>query len=417
MNNLEQKLKALEALHPKKIDLTLGRIERLLAALGNPQRRLPPIIHVAGTNGKGSTVAFLRAMFEAAGMRVHAYTSPHLIAFNERIRLAGVLVDDETLLKVFDEVEAANAGEPITFFEITTAAAFVLFARVPADVLLLEVGLGGRLDATNVITPAACVITRISRDHTEFLGSTIEQIAAEKGGIMKPHVPCVVGYQTQQSVRDVLRAHAADVGCQLIEYGKDFWAEEHANSFDYSYQNETQTYPLPALLGAHQILNASAAITAAKLFCDLSDDHIRAGLRNVEWPGRLQRITAGWLAEKLPPGSELWVDGAHNDSGAEALAEQCRRWKAQNAGRPIHLVFAMQRHKDAAAFWAGLAPHISSLTVLPVPGHDSWRVEALSEIFRTTPQIPQAAEWETLTLQPGINLMAGSLYLASKVEL
>jgi len=392
MNDLEQQLQSFITMPPSAIDLGLERIERLLAALGNPNLCLPPVIHVAGTNGKGSTVAFMRAMLEAAGLRVHVFTSPHLIRFNERIRLAGELADDETLIQTFADIAAVNDGAPITYFEMTTVAAFVLFAHVPADVVLLEVGLGGRLDATNVITPAVSVITRISYDHTHLLGDTLEKIATEKAGIMKPGVPCVMAYQADETVKSTLRARAAEVGCDLIEYGKDFGTEECSDGFIYFPpppnllpQGEGELlyaslnvsdgggYSAPALLGAHQILNAANAITAIKIFSSLPispfhhllDLHIRTGLRTVEWPGRLQRITMGPIAAMLPEGAELWYDGAHNDSGAEALAEQCRRWKA--AGCEIYLILGMLRNKDPTVFIRPFATiGIATLCCVPI---------------------------------------------------
>lgn len=417
MSLLDEKLKKLEELHPKRIDLTLDRVLRLLEKLGNPHLRLPPIIHVAGTNGKGSTVAFMRAMAEAAGLRVHAYTSPHLIRFNERIRLKGELVSDQELLNVFDEIETVNAGEPITFFEITTVAAFVLFARMPADLLLLEVGLGGRLDATNVITPKVCVITRISIDHTEFLGDTLEKIATEKAGIMKPRVPCVIGYQKSDAVLSVLRARARELNAPLHEYGTDYSAAELPDGFQYC----DKIYPLPALLGAHQIQNAAAAITALKLFLpQLADDHIATGLKTVDWPGRLQRITSGKLVEMLPEGAELWYDGAHNDSGAEALAEQCRRW--QSEGAEIHLILGMLKTKNPAVF-AHMLQIATSATIIPVTGSDiSWNKEELATQCQkfTSIKINAAKDAATAIAQiqnpisadGGRFLICGSLYLA-----
>lgn len=435
---LAEKLKALEALHPKKIDLTLDRVLGLLEKLGNPHRRLPPVIHVAGTNGKGSTIAFMRAMLEAAGQHVHVYTSPHLIKFNERIRLAGALVDDATLIHVFDEIETLNAGAPITFFEITTVAAFMLFARVPADVLLLEVGLGGRLDATNVITPAVSVITRISMDHMEFLGDTLEKIAAEKAGIMKPGVPCVMGYQADENVKAVFRARAAEVGSELIEYGKDFTTQELPDGFIYRADDQTGRrvdeikYPLPALLGAHQILNAAAAITALHIFSNLmphtpylTPECIAHAMHTVEWPGRLQRITSGPVYEEMlrtlgdrAAQVELWYDGAHNDSGAEALAEQCRRWKAE--GAEIHLVLGMLKRKDASIFGKTLAESVASFICMPaLSGEFSTAAELIDVLGKP---VAAPTDWAGIfgSCVPGtprrrIMLVCGSLYIAPNV--
>jgi len=414
VSQIDERLKKLEQLHPRRIDLTLDRVWGLLEKLGNPHLQLPPVIHVAGTNGKGSTVAFMRAMAEAAGLRVHAYTSPHLIRFNERIRLAGELVTDAALISVFDEIEKVNGGAPITFFEITTVAAFVLFSRSPADVLLLEVGLGGRLDATNVVTPAVSVITRISIDHTEFLGDSLAQIAGEKAGIMKPHVPCVMGYQADETVRNVIRTRAMELHAPLHEYGKDFAATELPDGFLYS----GIKYPMPGLVGAHQILNAANAITAVKLFMpEISEAAIAAGLESVEWPGRLQRITTGPIAAMLPEGIELWYDGAHNDSGAEALAEQCRRWRAE--GSEIHLVVGMLKTKDPAVFKDVFAM-ASSITTIPIAGSDmSWdaaelaaRCQAFTVLkINLAHDLAAAAKYIT-GARDGRFLVCGSLYLA-----
>ena len=386
MDDIEDKLRSFVTVPNQGITLGLDRIERLLATLGNPQLRLPPIIHVAGTNGKGSTVAFMRAMCEAAGLRVHVFTSPHLVHFNERIRLAGVLVDDAMLLKTFEEIAAVNQDAPITYFEMITVAAFVLFAHVPADVVLLEVGLGGRLDATNVVTPAVSVITRISMDHMNFLGNTLQQIAGEKAGIMKLGVPCVVGYQADESVHAVFRARAVELGCPLHEYGRDFVTEELADGFLYQIGECTEKYPLPALLGAHQILNAANAITAVKLFAKVGDDPIRTGLRTVAWPGRLQQITTGPIAAMLPEGTALWYDGAHNDSGAEALTEQCRRWCA--AGVEIHLIVGMLRTKDPAVFAPVLAT-AKSITAVTIPSEENaWCCNELAVVLGKSSDLP-----------------------------
>ena len=422
--NLAAKLKHLETLHREKIDLSLDRF-RLLKKMGDPQLRLPPVIHVAGTNGKGSTIAFMRAMLEAAGLLVHAYTSPHLLRFNERIRLAGKLVDDETLLGVLDEIETANDG-PMTFFESTTAAALTLFSRVSADVVLLEVGMGGRLDSTNVVTPAVSVITRISYDHTQFLGDTIEQIASEKAGIMKSGVPCVVAYQADIAAKEVFRMRAAELLAPLSEYGQDFSIEELSDGFMYQTQNKNIKFPLPALFGAHQILNAATAITAAKIFLkNMTNENIRIGLQQVEWPGRLQRITGGPIAALLPASFELWYDGAHNDSGAEALAEQCRRWQGQ--GYDIHLMLGMLITKNAAVFQAVMA-ECKTVSTIPVPGDmpshppadleaqlaplTPLRVHAAASIEKAIHHIIPAIKPQ----KPQLILVCGSLHLAQIFE-
>jgi len=430
MPDIEAALQKFVTIPNQSIELGLGRIERLLEQLGNPQNQLPPIIHVAGTNGKGSTIAFMRAMLEAAGLRVHVFTSPHLVHFNERIRLAGRLVSDAELLTTFEEVAKVNNGAPISYFEMKTVTAFILFARVPADVVLLEVGLGGRLDATNVVMPAVSVITRISYDHVNLLGDTLEKIAVEKAGIMKPGAPCIMAYQADDAVKQTLRVRAAEVGCELIEYGEDFTTQELPDSFVYRVDQQTsrpvdQKFPSPALLGAHQILNAATAITALRTFSSLiphpfslSEENIRAGLRNVEWPGRLQRITTGPLAAMLPPGAELWYDGAHNDSGAEALAEQCRRWRA--AGYEIHLVLGMLRTKDPKVFNSILDLANTIATIPIAKEHSGFQAAELAQELRKTssktikPFSLLKDKIKQLGSGKNLILLTGSLYLAPK---
>ncbi|MDE2362954.1 MAG: bifunctional folylpolyglutamate synthase/dihydrofolate synthase, partial [Hyphomicrobiales bacterium] len=295
---LDAVLDRLLGLHPRKIDLSLGRIERLLAALGDPHKKLPRTIHVAGTNGKGSTVAFLRAILEAAGQRVHVYTSPHLVRFNERIRLAGKLVDDATLIAAFEACERVNAGEPITYFEITTAAAFRLFAETPADWLLLEVGLGGLYDATNVIDrPQASIVTPVSMDHAEFLGDTVEKIAAEKAGIFKPGVQGVIGFQSDGPQR-VLEAAARRMRAPVLVADRDFFVREENGRLVYDDARGLLDLPLPRLAGRHQHENAATAIAALRAIApQLPAQAFEQGLRTVEWPARLQRISRGKIVE------------------------------------------------------------------------------------------------------------------------
>ncbi|MGQ0567514.1 MAG: bifunctional folylpolyglutamate synthase/dihydrofolate synthase [Gemmobacter sp.] len=347
-------------LHPKVIDLTLDRMHRLLARLGHPERSLPPVIHVAGTNGKGSTQAMIRAGLEAGGGRVHAYTSPHLARFHERIRLAGDLIAEDHLTALLDECAAANGADPITFFEITTAAAFLAFARVPADWLLLEVGLGGRLDATNVVDrPRLCVITPVSLDHQQYLGETVAEIAGEKAGILKRGVPCVVGPQTDAGLA-VIEGRAARLGVDLMVRGQQWhcWPERGRMVF----QDEAGLLdlPLPNLPGPHQIDNAGAALMALR---HLGTGDPEAAVTRAFWPARMQRLRRGPLVEAAP-GVELWLDGGHNPAGGQALA-------ATLAAMPPRRTFAicgMLNTKDIAGYLRALAPHLAGLAAVSIPG-------------------------------------------------
>jgi dihydrofolate synthase/folylpolyglutamate synthase len=325
-------LARLLTLHPKLIDLTLGRMERLLAALDHPERRLPPVIHIAGTNGKGSTLACLRAGLEAERARVHAYTSPHLVRFHERIRLAGALVSEAELAALLADCEAANGGAAITFFEITTAAAFLGFARHPADWLLLEVGLGGRLDATNVVDrPALCVITPVSYDHQQYLGETLGEIAGEKAGILKPGVPCVVAPQEPEGLA-VIEARAEAVGAPLLIHGRDWMVWTERDRLVVQDGTGLADLPLPRLPGAHQVINAGAAVAGLRAL-GRSEAAQEAAPARAEWPARLQRLTRGPLAEAAP-GVELWLDGGHNAAAGEGLAAALAAMPA----RPTHLI-------------------------------------------------------------------------------
>jgi dihydrofolate synthase / folylpolyglutamate synthase len=359
-------LERLGRLHPKLIDLSLGRVERLLAALDNPQDRLPPAVHVAGTNGKGSTIATLRACLEAGGYRVHAYTSPHLVRFHERIRLCGRLIEEEALIGLLEECERANGEAPITFFEITTAAAFLAFVRTPADIVLIETGLGGRLDATNVIRrPAVTAITPISLDHQAFLGDRLGQIAGEKAGIIKPGVPAVIGPQPKEA-EAVIASRAGELGAPLLCWGRDWRCETIDSSMRFSGARWRLALPLPSLAGAHQIANAGAAIACLEQLPDFSvaPEAIARGLRNIEWPARLQRLTRGPLVEAAPPGWELWLDGGHNPGAGAVLADTIAGWR----DRPLYLVVGMMNTKDAAGFIAPLAQHARALWAVTIPG-------------------------------------------------
>lgn len=367
-------LDRLLALHPKRIDLVLDRIERLLAAIGHPEDKLPPVIHVAGTNGKGSTCAFARAMLEAQGLRVHVYTSPHLVHFHERIRIAGSLISEEELSDVLQECEVANAGAPITFFEITTAAALLAFSRHPADAAILEVGLGGRLDATNVIRrPTMTAIAPVGLDHQEFLGSELAGIAAEKAGIVKPGVPLVVGPQ-QGIARDVIERTADSLSAPVYVYGQDFFVHAERGRMVYEDESGLLDLPLPRLPGAHQIENAGLAIAALRHARRnwAKETGIELGLRRVEWPARLQRLTCGPLVALAPDGAEVWLDGGHNPHAAHAVAQAMADLE-ERTDKPLYLICGMLKTKDAEGFFApfrGLARHA---TTLSIPGDSASR--------------------------------------------
>ena len=416
----EQVLSRLGRLHPKKIDLSLGRIERLLAALGNPHERLPPVIHVAGTNGKGSTVATARACLEAAGYRVHVYTSPHLVRFNERIRLAGTLIDDAALAGILEECERANAGNEITFFEITNAAAFLAFSRAPADFLVLEVGLGGRLDATNVIDhPAVAAITPVSLDHQAFLGPTVAAIAGEKAGILKPGAPGVIGPQ-EAAAEAVIEARAAAIGAPLFRWRREWRCDAAADGMRYEGERWKLHLPLPLLPGIHQIANAGIAIACLERLSGavLRETAIAEGLRHVDWPARLQRLTRGPLVEMMP-GWELWLDGGHNPAAGEALAAMAAGWR----DRPLYLVTGMLNTKDAAGFFTPLAPFAQGLRAVTIPGEaNPLPASAIAEAARSVGIVAaEAASVEAAlrdiaaTEKNGRVLICGSLHFAGVV--
>ncbi len=413
------------ALHPRKIDLSLGRTQGLLDALGNPERRLPPTIHVAGTNGKGSTTAFMRAMLEASGKRVHVYTSPHLVRFHERIRLAGKLVDEAQLVGAFEACERANAGAPITVFEITTVAAFHLFAQVEADVLLLEVGLGGRFDSTNVITqPAACVITPVSIDHVEFLGDTLAKIAFEKAGILKKGAPAIVSWQELEA-QDVIERQAFRAGAPITLAGRDYNCWEERGRLVYEDARGLLDLPAPRLPGRHQFENAATAIAALRaVWPDFATQAFEDGLRNVQWPARLQQLTRGALAKRAPAGAELWLDGGHNAAGGRALADAVGDFEDRSA-RPLVLICGTLTTKDTAGFLRPFAGLAREAIAVPIPGeHQARSAQEVAETARaqglpasTAPSVGAALDalcarpWP---VAPRI-LIAGSLYLAGEV--
>ena len=414
-------LARLMQLHPKKIDLSLGRIERLLARLGSPHQRLPPVIHVAGTNGKGSTVATMRACLEAAGCRVHVYISPHLVRFHERIRLAGRLIDEEALLVVLEECERANGGAPITFFEITTAAAFLAFSRAPADFVLLEVGLGGRLDATNVVArPVVTAITPVSLDHQAFLGDTITAIAGEKAGILKAGVPAVIGPQVAEGAA-VIAARAEAIGAPLYRWAEEWTCREGAGGLHYAGGRWQLDLPLPSLPGAHQIDNAGMAIACLEQLADvrLPARAIAEGLRHIEWPARLQRLGRGPLVRMLPAGWELWLDGGHNPGAGAVLADAAAGWQ----DRPLYLVVGMLNTKDAAGFFRPIAPYVRRAYAVTIPGeenpHPACAVTAAArsvKLAATTSSSLDAALQEIAARDgPGRVLICGSLHLAGIV--
>ena len=410
-------LRRLLALHPKVIDLSLDRLRRLLDALGNPERRLPPVIHVAGTNGKGSLVAYLRAMHEAAGKTVHVYTSPHLVRFHERIRVAGKLIAEDALSDLLSRCEALNEGRNITFFEATTAAAFLAFAETPADVLLLEVGLGGRLDATNVIErPILTAITPVSLDHQQFLGDTVDLIAAEKAGIIKPGIPCVVGPQGAAAA-GVIAAEAAKLGAPLVRNGHEWTVTPSADGFRWDGPGGAMDLPRPALPGRHQIENAGSAVACARTLGTLDDAAIAAGIIGVEWPARLQRLTRGPLVERLSPGAELWLDGGHNPAAGEILAEHFR----QAQDRPLHLIAGMLNTKDATGFFRPLKGIATDVQTVAIPEEtNSLPADMLAGFARDAgleATVAPSVEAAMAALPPGPSrvLICGSLYLAGTV--
>ena len=406
----------LHGLHPRLIDLSLDRLLALLEKLGNPERRLPPIVHVGGTNGKGSTCAFLRAMGEAAGMRVHVYTSPHLIRFNERIRVSGAIVSDADLFAAMEEIERVNDAAQITVFEVITAVAFHLFAAAPAELCVLEVGLGGRGDATNVIPPpAACAITSISLDHRELLGPTLDVIALEKAGIMKPGVPLATGAQPDE-VTAVLEAEAERIGTPLLRRGRDWSIAAGATGLRFTDRAGAIDLPFPSLPGPHQFDNAGIAVAALRAAgLGVPEHAIARGIAAAEWPARLQRLT-GHLTERLPPDWELWLDGGHNPGGGLALAEHLASWRDQ----PIHLVVGMKQAKDSAEFLRPLIPLAASLWAVAEPEqHNALPIEAIvaasGGIARPGPLVTDALQRIPRGDGPARVLICGSLYLAGEV--
>lgn len=416
-------LARLQALHPKLIDLSLDRMRRLCAALGDPQDRLPPVIHVAGTNGKGSTVAYLRAMAEAAGLRVHVFTSPHLVRFAERIRLAGTLITDEHLAQVLERVEAANAGLPITFFEITTAAAFQAFSEVPADLCLVEVGLGGVLDATNLVTPAVSVIAPVDIDHSEFLGDTLAAIAGEKAGIIKPGRPVVSARQAEDAEAVIDRA--ADLAqAPLTTMGRDFDAWNERGRLLVQLQDRLLDLPTPSLPGEHQFANAGLAVAAILTLADPRIDEvaIARGVAGATWPARFQRLTAGPLAERArTAGADLWLDGGHNPHAGQAVARALGDLAARD-GRPVALVSGLLANKDAVGFFTPFAPLGARLYTVTFEGHAAASAAQTAAAGERAGLRAQACDGVAAALDKALSqeptphvLICGSLYLAGEV--
>lgn len=422
-------IERLGALHPKKIDLSLGRLEKLLGRLGNPEKRLPPTIHVAGTNGKGSTVAFLRAVLEAAGKGVHVYTSPSLVRFHERIRLAekgrSRIVDDERLFAALSAAEKANGGDEITFFEITTAAALLLFAQEPADILLLETGLGGRLDATNVVEkPLASVITPISIDHTEHLGPTLEAIAGEKAGILKRGAPAIIARQEPGPLK-VLERTAAKLGVRAFISGEEWNAHEERGRLVYSDEGGLLDLPRPRLIGRHQIENAGTAIATLRVLGGLQVPAaaFEQGISRADWPARMQRLGTGSLIGLLPAGAELWLDGGHNVAGAMAVTASLAELE-ERVPRPLVLVAGMLATKDSEGFLACFKGLARELFAVPVPGETSRKPEEIAAAAEAaglrgtaTAGVEDALKKiAALPLEaPPRVLITGSLYLAGEV--
>ena len=410
-------LERMMTLHPKVIDLVLDRCERLLAALDHPEHKLPPVIHIAGTNGKGSTQAMMRAGLEGVGKSVHAYTSPHLARFHERIRVAGELISEEYLTEVLDECYTANGGESITYFEITTCAAMLAFARTPADYTLLEVGLGGRVDATNVIdTPALTIITPVSIDHQQFLGDTLPDIAGEKAGIIKRGVPCIVGPQ-EDAALDVIEAKAARLGAPVFAYGQHWHVSTERGRLIYQDETGLLDLPMPALLGAHQVQNAGAAIAGLRTV-GFGEDACAAAMADATWPARMQRLKSGNLVDNVPS-LELWLDGGHNASAALAISDLLDTLPK----RETHLICGMLNTKDVSGYMKPLAQHVHALQTVSIPGetntlpsdvtakaardagmtaHEADSIDsALKAIFKASPNARV--------------LICGSLYLAGHV--
>ncbi|MER9130619.1 folylpolyglutamate synthase/dihydrofolate synthase family protein [Mesorhizobium sp. M0768] len=426
----DREIESLIALHPKGFDLSLDRISRLLERLGNPQDQLPPVIHIAGTNGKGSCAAFSRALLEAAGYRVHVHTSPHLVNWHERYRLAadggGRLVDDKVFAEAIARVAKANQGQKITVFEILTAVTFLLFSEHPADAVILEVGLGGRFDATNVIAePAVSVIMPVSLDHEAYLGDRVELIAAEKAGIIKRGCPVVIGAQESETAQQVLIETAERLDCPAFVYGQDFLAYEENGRMVYQDEDGLMDLPPPRLPGRHQFANAAAAIAAVKAAgFEISHRAAEKAMANVAWPGRMQKLPQGRLSELAPKGADIWLDGGHNPGAGVVVAEALAEQEEKNP-RPLFLISGMINTKDQSGYFRafkGLVRHVYtvpvSLSDAGVP-NDELATRAIEAGLSAEPVSSVANALmllrDTWDGPPPRILIGGSLYLAGAV--
>jgi len=419
-------LQRLMMLHPKIIDLSLGRVVELLKKLGDPQNHLPPVVHVAGTNAKGSVIAYMRAALEAEGYGVHVHISPHLVRFNERIRLRGDLITETALSELLEGCEKVNEDKPITFFEITTCAALVAFASEPADVVLLETGLGGRLDATNVIRqPAVTVLTPISLDHQQYLGDTLSQISREKAGILKPGTPCVVATQPNEAMQSII-ATAHDLGVALYRQEEDWSVHQNGDQLVYENPRGRTILPLPNLVGPHQLNNAGIALAALDRLaaCKTSPEARRSGLLGAEWPGRMQHLVKGPLLNKLPDDWEIWVDGGHNEAAAKAIADQAQVWGNENDSMPLYAIFGMLNSKNPESFLRPLKVHVANIRCLAIPSEENaYKSDDLlivaqnigiSAIKSNTVE-EAVVDLVACSQKPARILICGSLYLVGKV--
>ena len=421
---IDRILERLLKLHPKLIDLSLSRLKKLLDRLGNPEENLPPVIHVAGTNGKGSTVATLAAIYRSAGYRVHIYTSPHLVSFTERIVVSGSEISKAYLEEVLIECENANGGDNITFFEITTAAAMLAFSRNPADLLLLEVGLGGRFDATNIIeSPMLSVITSVSMDHQDFLGKTIDKIAFEKAGILKPSVSAIIGPQTNEAL-NVIKRRALELRSSAYVFGEDWNISPVDKQLIFEMGSESRIIPRPNLLGDHQIQNAGCALASVKLLNSqfpVSPQEIDIGLVNINWPARLQKLKEGALIENLSEDVEIWIDGGHNQGAAKAIASTLRDWRDESPEISIHMIFGALNSRSPQNFLQYFTNVIDTIRTVNIPRE----ANALSASEIETAAIECGLEaYPAKGISPAITdiifnssgkcriLICGSLYLA-----
>lgn len=415
--NSDHILERMMALHPKVIDLTLDRMWRLLQKLGNPQNDLPPVIHIAGTNGKGSTQAMIRAGLEAAGKRVHAYTSPHLARFHERIRLAGTLIDEDHLSMILDECYEQNGGETITYFEITTAAAILAMARTPADYTLFEVGLGGRLDATNVIdNPLLSIITPISIDHEQFLGNTLAKIAGEKAGIIKKMCPVIVAPQPDEAL-DVIEQTANRNHAPLIAYAQHWQIDTERDGLIFHDDNGVVQLPRPNLPGAHQFENAGTAVAALRQL-GFGNEVCEAALTQAHWPARMQKLQSGPVID-IAPNAEIWLDGGHNPAAGRALGHHL----SQLPKRPTYLICGMLNTKDIAGYLSPMAAHVEKLVAVSIPGElntlpaeDTAAAAQQAGILSETAVDVITAAGDIAKTDPDARiLICGSLYLAGNI--